>query len=138
MANLCRICVNPAWTEKADRWAREGIADREVARRLGIDKSLVTRHRERHIIKPLRNQLAVASKGASLQRERKELAAAAASDAPSPAQFVEAFFGLKAQAEKLQRIEERLERMAELAEQGGSPNGVASLAAQQLRSVSNS
>src|SRR5215469_5976964 len=37
----------------------------------------------------------------------------------------QAFFGLKAQAEKLQRIEDRLERMASLAEQHQSANGVA-------------
>ena len=54
---------------------------------------------------------------------------------PRPHQFVEAFFGLKAQAEKLQRIEDRLERVAVLAEESASPNAVAQVAAQQLRSV---
>src|SRR4051794_14979222 len=63
MANACRICATPAWTEKAGQWAREGVSDREVARCLAIDKSLVTRHRENHVIRPLRNQLAVASTG---------------------------------------------------------------------------
>ena len=56
-------------------------------------------------------------------------------DAPTPAQFVEAYFGLRAQAEKLQRIEDRLERMAALAEESKSLHGVAQVAAQQLRSV---
>lgn len=135
MANPCRICSSSDWIDKAGTWAREGVPDREVARRLGCDKSLVTRHRQNHVIKPMQNQLAIAGKGAAPRQERRELAAAAASDAPTPAEFVEAYFGLRAQAEKLQRIEDRLERMATLAEHSQSPNGVAQVAAQQLRSV---
>jgi hypothetical protein len=95
----------------------------------------VSRHRRLHIMKSNQDRLAVISKGAGHRQERRELAAAAASDAPTPQEFVEAFFGLKAQAEKLQRIEERLERMAALAEDNQSPNGAAQVAAQQLRSV---
>lgn len=79
--------------------------------------------------------LAIAGKGAAPRQERQRLADAADSDSPTPAQFVEAFFGLKAQAEKLQRIEDRLERVAVLAEDSASPNAVAQVAAQQLRSV---
>ena len=135
MTNPCRICANPEWLEKANTWAREGVSDREVARRLGLNKSLVTRHRQNHVIKPLQDQLAIAGKGAPAREKRRQLAAAAATDAPPPAQFVEAYFGLRAQAEKLQRIEERLERMAALAEETKSPHGVAQVAAQQLRSV---
>ncbi len=135
MSNPCRICSHPGWFEQAGVWASEGLSDREVARRLGVDKSLVTRHRQRHVITPLKHRLAIAGKGDAPRRERQQLAAAAASDAPTPAQFVEAFFGLKAQAEKLQRIEDRLERVAVLAEESASPNAVAQVAAQQLRSV---
>jgi len=42
---------------------------------------------------------------------------------------------LKAQAEKLERIESRLERMAAVAEAGGSANAVSQLAGQQIRAV---
>jgi hypothetical protein len=84
----------------------------------------------------MRDLLAIADKGAAPQRQRENLAvAAASSDTPTPAEFVEAFFGLKAQAEKLQRIEDRLERMAVAAETGGSPSGVAVLSAQALRGI---
>jgi hypothetical protein len=135
MSNPCRICCDSKWSEQAGQWAREGVSDREVARKLGIDKSIVSRHRTRHVLAPMQHQLAIADKGATPRRHREDLAAAASADAPTPAEFVEAFFGLKAQAEKLQRIEDRLERMAALAEGNQSPNGVAQLAAQQLRSV---
>jgi hypothetical protein len=124
MAYPCRICARPDWEVKAATWAREGVSDREVARRLGCDKSSVTRHRTNHLIKPLQDQLAIAGKGASARHKRRELAAGAAADTPTPAQFVEAFFGLKAQAEKLQRIEDRLERMASLAEESRSASSV--------------
>lgn len=135
MSNPCRICCKPGWSERADQWACEGVSDREVARRLGVNKSLVTRHRRRHFVAPMQHQLAITEKGATAQKQRERLAAAASVDALTPAEFVEAFFGLKAQAEKLQRIEDRLERMAALAEESQSPNGVAQVAAQQLRSV---
>ena len=121
MANPCRICANPAWTEKANNWVKEGVSDREVARRLGCDKSLVTRQRQNHFIKPLQDQLAIAAKGAAPEKQRQELAEAAAVDSPTPAQFVEAHFGLRAQAEKLQRIEERLRRMVAVAKESKSP-----------------
>ncbi len=48
---------------------------------------------------------------------------------------VAAALGLAAQAAKLERIEQRLERVAVVAETAGSPAGVATIAAQQLRGV---
>jgi predicted transcriptional regulator len=113
----------------------EGATDQTVAARLGVNRMAVSRHRHNHVIKPAQDRLAIVSKGAVPRHERRQLAAAAASDAPSPKDYAEAFFGLKAQAEKLSRIEERLERMAALAEGGKSANAVAQLAAQQLRGV---
>lgn len=135
MSKVCRICANPSWPEQVQSWVHEGVTDRAIARRLSIGKSLVTRHPVNHIIKPLAHTLAIAERGAAVQRQRHEIATTAAADAPTPAQFVEAFFGLKAQADKLQRIEDRLERVAVLAEESASPNAVAQMAAQQLRSV---
>jgi hypothetical protein len=34
MSNPCRICANPIWVEQAETWVREGVADREIAKRL--------------------------------------------------------------------------------------------------------
>lgn len=135
MSNPCRICSDPRWSDKAGGWALEGVSDREVARRLGIDKSLVTRHRQRHVIAPLQHRLAIASKGDAPRQEREALASAAASGAPSTEAVVAAAIGLQAQVRKLEMIESRLERMATAAEDTGSFSGVAVLSAQALRGV---
>jgi hypothetical protein len=136
MARPCSICTDPKLRETVDRLIAEGVSDHETARRVGaVSRMAVTRHRNAHVLAPARQQLAVLDKGQTAARERRELAQAAAEDAPSPADFVKAAFGLEATARRLQRIEERLERMADRAEQVGSSSGVAALAAQQLRGV---
>ena len=131
----CSICSNPDKMRTAADMIAAGAPDQTVADRVGVNRMAVSRHRRGHLIKPMMDRLAIMNKGAEPQRERQELAAAAISDAPTPAQFVEAFFGLKAQVAKLQRIEDRLERMAALAETNDSAHGVAQVAAQQLRGV---
>lgn len=128
---------------KAVELVTAGLSDQAVADALNnLDRSsppmsymAVSRHRRLHILKAAKDRLEIVAKGSAARDDRAQLAAAVSSDAPTPAQFVEAFFGLKAQAEKLQRIESRLERMAALAEDNQSPNGVAQVAAQQLRGV---
>jgi hypothetical protein len=134
MGRPCLICLHP------DRAAIEativaGTSDYEVGRRFRVERVSVGRHRRNHILKPTRDRLTLIARDTAERHEREKLSAAVASNAPTPAQFVEAFFGLKAQAEKLERIEARLERMAAVAEAGGSPTGVATLAAQQLRGI---
>jgi hypothetical protein len=135
MPRPCRICCTPNWPEQIASWAAEGIVDREIARRLGINKSLVTRHRVQHLAKPARDRLAIIERGASARRERAEMAAAAASPNPSPEQQVAALFGMQRLSERLQAVEARLERSAERAESDGAHTAVAQLAGQQLREV---
>jgi hypothetical protein len=135
MANPCRICSNPRWADRADDWAREGVSDREVARRLGINKSLVTRHRQRHLIAPLRHKLAIAGKGDVARRERAQLAQAAAADAPTPGQLTAAFLSLDGIAADLRLACDRLERQAAGAELDGQRLAVAALSQAQIRSA---
>jgi hypothetical protein len=87
------------------------------------------------MLAPTRHRTALLAKDREARRERKELAAAAASDAPSTAALVEATLGLGAQIGKLNSIEERLERMAAAAEASQSTQGVAVLSGQQLRGI---
>ena len=61
---------------------------------------------------PPQDRLAILAKDADARRERQQLAAAASAEMPSAADFVDAYFGLRSQVEKLERIEQRLERMA--------------------------
>lgn len=143
MARPCLICSNATKTTMAAEMIAAGRTDRAVAGALNaatpgtppLSAMAVSRHRRNHVLDVTKQRIAVISKGSDARQNRVELAAAAAADAPTPQQFVEAFFGLKAQSEKLQRIEDRLERVAALAEGNGSANGVAQVAAQQLRGV---
>jgi hypothetical protein len=134
MPRPCLVCCHLD-RQSIEALITAGASDYEVGRRFNIERVSVGRHRRKHLIKPAQDRLAILSKDSEARRAREQLAIAAASDAPTPGQFVEAYFGLKAQAEKLERIEARLERMATLAEAGGSHNGVATLAAQQLRGI---
>jgi hypothetical protein len=131
----CRICGDPRLAEQAKTFALAGIADREVSRRMGISKSVVNRHRLRHVVAPLQHQLALAGMGAEPKRQREELAAAVASDAPSTAVLVESVLGLRAQTERMISIWSHLERAVVAAETQGAHTAVAALAGQQLKSV---
>jgi hypothetical protein len=113
----------------------QGVADREVARRLGADKSAVNRHRRFHLERPNLDRASIIEKDREAREERRMLAQAAQLDAPSPSAVIEAMLGLQAQAKKLDSIEQRLERMATMSEQEKSASSVAQLASQQLRSV---
>ena len=131
----CSICTDSEKMLVVSEMLATGAVDQAVADRIGVNRMAVSRHRRGHLIKPMMDRLAIMNKGAAPKQERQQIAAAAAADVPSPQAFVDAFLGLKAQAEKLQRIEERLERMAALAESNESANGVAQISAQQLRGV---
>jgi hypothetical protein len=135
MPRPCRICCTPNWPEQIAHWAAEGLADREIARRLDINKSLVTRHRRSHIVQVERNRLAILDKGSTAKQERAQLAAAAASDNPSPQQQVAALFGIQRLSERLRAVEARLERSAQRAEDDGAHTAVAQLSGQQIREV---
>jgi hypothetical protein len=136
MPRSCLICSDNVKFQLAADMVQAGASDQAIADRLGsLSRMSVRRHRENHIAAPLQHRLAIAAKGSEHVRERQALAQAAAADAPSPQQFADAVLGLRAQAEKLERIESRLERMAVAAETGGSANAVSQLSAQQIRSV---
>jgi transposase-like protein len=135
MSRACSICCDSEKQRIAAEMLAEGVTDQTVATRIGVSRMSVSRHRHNHVIKPAQDRLAIVRKGAVPRQERQRLAAAAASFAPSPKDYAEAFFGLKAQAEKLARIEERLERMAALAEEREAPGALAQIAGQQLRGV---
>jgi hypothetical protein len=132
-----RPCIVCSRTDRRsiDALIATGASDYEVGRQFGIERVSVGRHRRQHVIKPAQDRLAILAKDADARRERQELAAAAASDTPSTQALVEATLGLRRQVEKLSAVEERLERMATLAEGAGSSVGVAQLAAQQFRGI---
>jgi hypothetical protein len=143
MPRPCSICSNAAKAAKALELINLGLSDAAVAAALSamtpgapaMSPMAANRHRHKHILQVARDQIAVVSKGSAERVAREKIAAAATSGAPTPAEFVEAFFGLKAQADKLTVIESRLERMGVVAEAGQSPTAVATLAGQALKAI---
>ena len=134
MSRPCTICTRPD-RQAIDALIGSGVSDYEVGRQFGIERTSVGRHRRQHIIRPAQHRLAVVAKDRDAKRERKELAAAAASDAPSTAELVEATIGLRKQVEELSDVGAQLKRMAQKAEDAGLVVGVTQVAAQRLRSV---
>jgi hypothetical protein len=134
MPRPCIVCCR---TDRSsiDALIATGASDYEVGRQFSIERVSVGRHRRQHVIKPAQDRLALLAKDSAARRERQELAAAVASDSPSTQALIEATLGLRAQMAKLTSIEQRLERMATLAEGAGSSGGVAQLAAQQFRGI---
>jgi hypothetical protein len=134
MGNPCKICVSPNRVE-IDGLLLSGLSDLQVANRYGMTAMSVGRHRQRHVLKPAMDRVAILAKDASIREERAQLSEAAASNEPSVEALVQASLGTRALLKKLGSIEQRLERMSARSEEAGSPTGVAALAGQQIRSL---
>jgi hypothetical protein len=134
MAQRCSVCTNPN-RQAIETAICTGITDEAVARQFGIQRVSVGRHRRNHIIRAAHDRLAILTRDAPLREERQLLAAAASADEAPIDEVVKASLGTRALLKKLNNIENRLERVADLAEQAGSPTGVAVLAGQQIRSL---
>lgn len=144
MSRVCSICTSVELAKQAEEMITAGESDVAIGRALGVGRMSVSRHRTAHVLKPLSDRLAIVAKAPTANpqqvarhaaREREQVAAAAASDAPSPVDVVNAALGAAAQAAKLQAIEARLERVAGVAEAAGQVAGVAAVAGQQIRAV---
>jgi hypothetical protein len=138
----CIICSHAAKVTKTRELICRRLSDQKVADALNkkwpqhqLSFMAVHRHRKQHMQKELQNEMAMINKDADARDRRTAIVEAASADTPSTQALVEATLGLRRQMEKLDNIEQRLERMAGLAEQAGSAAGVAQLAAQQFRGV---
>jgi hypothetical protein len=132
MANICKLCARPDQDVVRAAFA-SGATDRELAQQFGVSHMAIGRHRRAHIVGPLKAAVAALDKGRTeLEQRTQQLAAIEQGD---PVAVVAAMFGAAAQARKLQRVEERLERVAAKAETDEAPQHVATLSAQQLRSI---
>ena len=131
MPRHCLICSSDGKASKTAELISQGLSDQAVANALNalspeqppMSLTAVSRHRRAHILKVAQDRLNIVSKGSQARWEREQLAITAKSDPPTPRPFVDAFFGLRAQGEKLQRIEDRLDSMASMAEESRSPTG---------------
>jgi hypothetical protein len=98
------LCDTPDQTAVRTAFASDA-SDRELAKRFGCSHMAVGRHRRRHIVAPLQSAVA------ALQQLRSVEVGSRLAGLPG--------------------FEERLERVASIAEAAGSPTGVAALAGHQ-------
>jgi hypothetical protein len=129
----CKLCsLDPRTVEAA---FASGANDRAIARLFNVSAMSVGRHRRLHLLRVAQDRVTLLTKDREARAERQELAAAAASDAPSTAALIEATIGLRRQMEKLVEVEQRLTRVAMRAEKDGAHSAVAQVAGAQLRSL---
>jgi hypothetical protein len=127
----CQICADAANLRIAAEMIAAGSTDQAVAKKIGcISRMAVARHRQNHIERPAKAIVAAANKGKDVRDEREQLVAAAeAGDTAAT------FLALNQIAADLRRVQERLERTADAAEEDKQRLAVASLAGQQLRAA---
>jgi hypothetical protein len=131
---ICRVCSDLR-REEINAALTSGVNDHEVARRYGIRRAAIQRHRVSHLIQPARDRLALLTKDSEERRQRRELAQAAREDEPSTEALVAATLGMRAQVSYLSEVKADLRHGATIARAAGSPGAVAQIAGQALRHV---
>jgi hypothetical protein len=150
----CVICSSMEKTRIAAEMIADGASDQAIATRIGgLHRMAVNRHRRAHVVLPPATITRAKGRRPApcstpplaspprpvLPAPALPAPAASASSVPptasAPTDPASVALGVARQAEKLARVEDRLERMATLAEQNGSPGQVATLSAAQLRAV---
>jgi hypothetical protein len=132
MPRICKICAHPDQAAVTAAFATDA-SDRELARQFGVSHMAVGRHRRQHIVKPMQAAARALDRGRTdRQKREQQLAAVEKGDAVA---IVAASLSYEALAAERQRVSERCERMAALAEASQSPQGVAALSAQQFRGI---
>jgi hypothetical protein len=134
MGRPCNICRHRQ-RQAIEEMILAGASDYTVSRQFNLERTGVLRHRREHVIKPAQDRLTLISKGTAEQKEREQLARAAAADTPSTEAIVEANLGMRAHAQLIADIRDCLRQARGQAADNGSPTGVATVVAQELRSI---
>jgi hypothetical protein len=134
MPRICVVCSSPKRAE-IENAILSGGSVYELERKLSIGRSAIERHRRKHMQQVAENRAIVIERDRAARTGREVLKAAAASDEPPVSVLVEALLGTRTQALKIRAIEERLERVAAVAEADKASQHVAALSGQQLRAV---
>jgi hypothetical protein len=125
----CSICSSADKLQRAAQMIGAGATDQAIADALDVGRMSVSRHRREHVVAPAKALADAAGKGREVAEQRAQVMAAA--EAGDPAAFV-ALSGIVAD---LRKVNDRLERTAEAAENDKQRLAVASLSAQQLRAA---
>jgi hypothetical protein len=114
MSRVCNICRRLDRHEIDDLLACGMVSDHEVARRYKIERSSITRHRQRHLLKPLADRVALLARDAAEKQQRKELAQAVEEEKePSTEELVAAHLGTRAMTKKFASMDDTLVRETE-------------------------
>jgi len=106
-----------------------GASDQTIADALGVGRMSVQRHRTVHVVAPAKAIVQAAGKDRDVREQRAEVLAAAEAGDPL------AFVALGSIVADLRRVQERLERTADAAEQDNQRLAVSALSSQQLRTA---
>ena len=137
MPRPCLVCSDSAKMARAAEMITAGASDNTIAKTLSamtpdrppMSGVSVGRHRRNHVVAPAKAIAEAAGKGRDAMEQRAQTLAAAEAGDPL------AFVALANIVADLRRVHERLERVADGAEQDGQRLAVAGLAAQQLRAA---
>ncbi len=128
MPRPCALCTHPDQAAVTAALA-SGASDRAIGRQFGISHVSVGRHRREHVVRPMQVAAAALDKGRAVRERREQLVQGAQEGNPLD------FIALTTIVQDVRTIHQRLDRMAEAAEQRGSAQGVAQLSGQQLRAA---
>lgn len=123
----CSLCADPAKARLVAQLI--AVNDREIAAQVGATRNSVGKHRREHVIAPAKRLIELASKGADEEVRRNEIMTATDASQLGP----EHYLTLGTIVGDMKRTGDRLERVADLAEQSGQALAVSSLSSQQLR-----
>jgi hypothetical protein len=127
----CKICASAANIKLAAEMIAAGAPDQAIADAIGtVSRVSVHRHRTNHVVRPAKAIAAAAAKGQDVRVARENLVTSA-ENGDAAAQFL----GLAEITKDLRETQQRLQRVAAMAEGHGQPNAVAALAGQELRAA---
>jgi hypothetical protein len=125
----CSICSSADKLQAAAQMIGAGATDQAIADALDVGRMSVSRHRREHVVAPAKALADAAGKGREVAEQRAQVLAAAEAGDPS------AFVALSGIVADLRKVNDRLERTADAAENDKQRLAVASLSAQQLRAA---
>jgi hypothetical protein len=127
----CKLCIHPDRRAIAEAFAA-GLSDRTIGAKFNVSHMGAYRHRVEHIVKPARVAAAAIDRGRARRDRRAKMTALADND---PLAITDALFNVNGLAQRLRKVEDRLEAASEKAAASDAHRDLAGLASQQIKSL---